>query len=85
VATVEVFVASGDLPSLNLVLLTPSPNGYLVRFAGVPGRSYDIQRATNVSGPWTTLVTAVAPLHGIIEYEDTQPPQPAAFYRTVAH
>ena len=41
-----------------------------------------VQRATSINGPWDTQATRAAPLHGIIEYEDTNPPQPAAFYRT---
>src|SRR4029079_2320619 len=83
-AQVEVLVASGTLPSQNQVSLEPTPNGYRIRFAGIPGDSYQIQRATSVTGPWTTLATLTAPLHGIIEFEDTNPPQPSAFYRTVA-
>ena len=55
-----------------------------LRFAGIPGRSYDVQRAPAVDGPWTTLATLVAPLHGIIEHLDANPPPGAAFYRTVA-
>ena len=81
-AAVEIFVASGSLPGLNMVSLTPTANGYLLRFAGIPGYNYRIQRATNVNGPWDTQATLTAPLHGIIEYEDTNPPQPTAFYRT---
>jgi hypothetical protein len=83
VGIVEVFVASGQLPSLNLVVLAPVPGGFLIRFAGIPGRNYAVQRAENVMGPWTTLTNGPAPLHGIIEYTDTNPPPGAAFYRTI--
>lgn len=41
-----------------------------------------VPRTTNINGPWDTQATLAAPLHGIIEYEDTNPPQPAAFHRT---
>jgi subtilisin-like proprotein convertase family protein len=82
-ADVIVFVASGDLPSLNGLMAIPQPGGVLIRFAGVPGRSYDLQRAPGVFGPWATLSTVVAPIHGIIEYLDLAPPSPS-FYRTVA-
>jgi hypothetical protein len=30
---------------------------------------------------WTTLATVTAPLHGIIEYIDMNPPMPTAYYR----
>lgn len=82
-AIVEVFVASGSLPGQNLVSLTPTAGRYLLRFAGIPGHSYEIQRApTRVPANRSTLGTFVTPLHGIIEYEDINPPQPTAFYRT---
>jgi hypothetical protein len=81
-AQVEILVVNGTLPSENQVALIPTPNGVLIRFAGIPGRTYQVQRATAVVGPWSTVATLVAPLHGIIQYEDTNPPQPTAFYRT---
>jgi hypothetical protein len=83
-ADVEVLVVSANAPSQSQVSLEPTLNGFLIRFAGIPGRTYDVQRATDVAGPWTTLASPVAPPHGIFEYEDTNPPQSAAFYRTVA-
>ena len=81
-AIVEVLVASGNLPSLNQMAVDTVPGGVRVRFAGIPGFNYQIQRATAVNGPWTTLTTQAAPLHGIIEYLDTNPPGGSAFYRT---
>lgn len=81
---VEILVVSGNLPSANQVSLVATPGGgYQIRFAGVPGSTYQVQRSTDLN-TWTTLATVVAPLHGIIEYEDAAPPQPAAFYRTIA-
>ena len=83
-ADVEVLVVSGGLPSLNQAAILPTPNGFLIRFAGIPGELYGIQRAPSVTGPWTTITTRFAPLHGIIEYEDINPPPGSGFYRTVA-
>jgi subtilisin-like proprotein convertase family protein len=83
-ADVEVLVLSGSLPSLNQIALIPTPNGFLIRFAGIPGYSYQIQRASTVTGPWSTITTQTAPLHGIIQYEDVNPPPGTGFYRTVA-
>ena len=83
--SVQVLVVSGDLPSENTVSLTVQPTGIRLRFAGVPGHAYDIQRATMlVPANWTTLATITAPLHGIIEYEDADPLMPTVFYRTAA-
>ena len=83
-ADVEILVLSGNLPSQNQVSLTPTANGFLIRFAGIPGYGYHVQRAASVTGPWTTISTQPAPLHGIIEFEDMNPPPGSAFYRTVA-
>jgi Bacterial Ig domain len=82
-ANIEVFVYSGALPSKNQVLLAPTADGYKVRFAGVPGRQYIIQRTTDLTPPvvWTSLQTLTAPAHGIMEYDDTTN-LPSAYYRT---
>ena len=80
----ELLVVSGGLPSLNQVALIPTSNGFLIRFAGIPGDTHRIQRAPTVTGPWTTITSRTAPLHGIIEYEDINPPPGSGFYRTVA-
>lgn len=83
--TMVVLVVSGALPASNQVLLAPRPGGgWLMRFAGVPGRAYHIQRATTLGPPdWTTIATVTAPPHGIIEFEDATV-LPSAFYRTAA-
>ena len=83
-ADVEIFVVSGGLPSLNQVSIVSTPGGILIRFAGVPAKAYRLQRSTTVSGPWSTVTTLLAPLHGIMEYLDSNPPMPSAFYRTVS-
>lgn len=81
---VEILVVNGDIPAPNLVGLSPLPTGgYQVRFAGIPGRTYQVQRATSPNGPWSALATLVAPLFGLLEYQDTNPPQPSAFYRII--
>ncbi|MFM1770323.1 MAG: hypothetical protein RJA22_2852 [Verrucomicrobiota bacterium] len=81
---VEVFVANGALPSQNQMSIALAPNGILVRFAGIPGTSYRIQSSTSPTGPWNTRTNLVAPLHGIIQYLDTNPPQPTGYYRTAS-
>jgi hypothetical protein len=53
-----------------------------LRFTGIPGRSYTIERAPAVTGPWNTINTQTAPASGFLEYIDTTPPTGSAFYRT---
>jgi hypothetical protein len=67
------------LPPLAIELV---PTGVRLRLTGVPSRSYTIESAPAVSGPWSTLATFTAPLSGLNEYLDTNPPVSAAFYRT---
>jgi hypothetical protein len=69
-----------NLPPVSVELV---PTGVRIRFTGVPGHSYTIERAPAVTGPWTTLATPSAPLGGLIEYADTNAPAASAFYRTV--
>ena len=62
---------------------TPTANGWLLRFEGLPGYTYRLQRTTVLGGSWDTVATLLAPENGIVEWEDTNPPPSQAFYRTV--
>lgn len=57
--------------------------GYLFQLVGTPGASYSIQTSPQVTGPWTTIATRTASPAGIVEYEDTVPRGPQAFYRGI--
>jgi hypothetical protein len=59
--------------------------GVQVRFAGVPGYAYDVERAADPAGPWIVLQTTNAPQGGVWLFQDANPPQPTAFYRTRQH
>ena len=69
-----------NLPPVSIELV---PSGSRLRFTGVPGRSYTIERAPAVTGPWTTLATPTTPPDGLIDYVDTNPPARTTFYRMV--
>jgi uncharacterized repeat protein (TIGR03803 family) len=62
--------------------LSVIPGGYLVTFVGIPGQTYTVQRAPNVTGPWATIASTTANLDGVGFIQDTNPPPGAAFYRT---
>ncbi|MCX6873824.1 MAG: choice-of-anchor D domain-containing protein, partial [Verrucomicrobia bacterium] len=53
-------------------------------FRGIPGRSYTIQRSTDLS-VWSDLATVTAGADGKIPYTDPAPPLPQAYYRTQAN
>jgi hypothetical protein len=68
-----------NLPPVSIALVS---TGTRVSFTGVPGRTYTIERARAVTGPWSTVVTPTVPSNGSIEYIDANPPAAGAFYRT---
>jgi hypothetical protein len=70
--------------NLPAVAIERVPTGIRIRFTGVLGHTYSIERAPAITGPWTTIATPTAPIQGIIEYTDTNPPAGGAFYRTSA-
>jgi outer membrane protein assembly factor BamB len=74
-----IIVYRENLPPVSIEL---SPNGTRIRFTGVTGRTYTIERAPSVTGPWSTIATPTTPVNGIIEYIDTNLPAGGAFYRT---
>ena len=61
--------------------MIPGPVGVSLRFAGIPGYAYEIQRATNPEGPWTSIHSTNAPPAGVFTFLDPNPPQPSGFYR----
>jgi hypothetical protein len=56
-----------------------------VTFAGIPGRSYHIQRTQDLSGTptWTDLTTTNAPAGGLFRFIDPSPPAGSRFYRAI--
>jgi hypothetical protein len=66
------------------VLNISATNGVVgLRFAGIPGYTYQIQRATTLVSPtWTTLWTTNCPPLGLFDFIDEAPPVGEAYYRT---
>ena len=63
-----------NLPPVSIALL---PTGVRILSPATPGRSYTIQRALAVTGPWSTLATLAAPILGIIEHTTLTRPRTA--------
>jgi RHS repeat-associated protein len=79
--TVEVTAAPAGLNPKNSPSVVTLPGGAVtVTFAGIPGRSYHLQRSTDLMN-WTPLGTTVATPSGRVIFSDPNPPQPQAFYR----
>jgi uncharacterized delta-60 repeat protein len=74
---------SSSIPPIHLAIERDGSGGYYIRFNGVPGTAYRLQRSTNVASPWTTSAPQTAPASGFLEFHDLFPPPGQAFYRTV--
>jgi len=61
------------------------PGGEIrVRFAGTPGKTYQIEVGPTPSGPWFVLATVTVDASGTVEYIDAPPPALVTrFYRTL--
>ena len=85
-ATVIVGVFPADAMTPNITGLSLSGGVFHVRFAGIPGFTYHIERTGSLSSPvtWTDIGSVVAPEDGQVEFDDTNPPSGSAFYRTAS-
>ena len=73
------------VPTAKSTILPPAKiaDGWQLQFNVTPGYTYHVQRAPEVTGPWTELGTFVAPGNGVGVFDDTNAPSTKAFYRTV--
>jgi hypothetical protein len=84
VGSVEVRLMAPPVPGENQVLIAPASGGYRLRYFGDSLRSYQIQRAPAVTGPYSPLQTVTTTFHGWVEYLDTAPLPGMAFYGVAA-
>jgi hypothetical protein len=83
-ATMTVEVYSQDALTPNILSLTKVGSTATIRFAGIPGFTYHIERTPSVTAPvtWTDVGSIVVPANGTAEYQDWAAPAGSAFYRT---
>jgi len=71
-------------PIHQLLTLEHSDSGTkFIRFSGVPGTDYHLQRGQSLTGPWPNFATNTAPASGRIEVRDGSSPSGQGFYRVV--
>ena len=75
----EGVVPLDNLPPISIDLV---PSGVRLRFDAIRDRSYTIERALTLDGPWINLDTIIASADALLEYVDINPPAASAFYRT---
>src|SRR5262249_27787553 len=68
---------------VQLAIEPDGSGGYFIRFEGVPGSAYRLQRGTILGGPWLTSAPQTAPASGLLEFWDLFPPPAQAFYRAI--
>jgi len=66
-----------------LAIVPDGSGGYIIRFNGIPGNTYRLQRTPAVTGPWASSSPQTAPASGVVEFHDLFPLPAQAFYRTV--
>lgn len=69
--------------SSNMILPVKQGDSWLVKFAGNPGYTYRVQRASSLTGSWTDVGAATPGENGLGTFTDTNPPVGQAFYRVV--
>jgi autotransporter-associated beta strand protein len=82
--TIRITVSTPAGTNQNFVSFAVVEGKPTMRFAGVPGYTYDVQRATDLTPPvsWQTLHTTNAPPLGLFDFVDENPPVGSAYYRT---
>jgi immunoglobulin I-set domain protein len=69
-------------PEIAIQLLsTITPKVNLTLSAAAPNSSWAIERAPQLTGPWTNLSALLIGANGSAQFQDTNSPNPAGFYR----
>jgi type VI secretion system secreted protein Hcp len=80
--TVKVEVTSATAQTDNMISIVMHPGANFIQFAGIPGVTYHIERADQVTGPWQDLSGPIqADATGLIVFTHVNPPA-SQFYRT---
>jgi hypothetical protein len=65
-----------------LTVITGPPMEVGIKFWGIPGGQYQIQRSPDMTeGSWQNIATDTAGPTGAVEFTDEEPPQLNGFYR----
>ena len=64
---------------------TVTGTGVTLKFTGVAGRQYGLERQTDLgAGAWVRVATAIPEADGEVTLSDPEPPEENAYYRIVA-
>src|SRR5262249_43869127 len=68
-------------PEVAMQLLSIIPPKVNLTLSGAPNSSWAIERALEPAGPWTNLSALLIGTNGSAQFQDTNSPHPAGFYR----
>ena len=68
-------------PEIAIQLLSTIPPKVNLSLSGAPKSSWAIERALELTGPWTNQSALLIGTNGSALFQDTNPPYPAGFYR----
>ena len=68
-------------PEIAIQLLSTIPPKVNLTLSGAPNSSWAIERALEPTGPWTNLSALLIGTNGSAQFQDTNLPSPAGFYR----
>jgi hypothetical protein len=70
-------------PCIGLANPKPSSTGVMVPGSGTPNTAWQVQTATEISGPWTSLGTMLLGPSGLGQFSSSGPPSSASYYRAL--
>jgi hypothetical protein len=68
-------------PEIAIQLLSTIPPKVNLTLSGAPNSSWALERTLELTGPWTNLSALLIGANGSAQFQDTNPPSPAGFYR----
>lgn len=82
-AAMEVLIEARGAAAAAMLQPMSSSSGMQIRFNGFADRSYSIERAQSLNGPWIVVGTALTDDSGNTSFVDPNPPGTCAYYRAV--
>ena len=68
-------------PTLSIQPPSAGASSISMGFSGSPGSTWNLERAPSIAGPWTNIGSLTIGTNGVGQFQDTNPPAGAGFYR----
>jgi hypothetical protein len=77
----EIDVLGAIIPVPEISLVQKTVSGTSLALTGSPNQNYSLFRATQITGPWTNIVTIPMDGNGMASFTDTNAPPTSGYYR----